>query len=71
MQNGALNRVTELIEAGADVNQRDSEMITLLHWAAINNKKEIVKYLIDKGAVVDAFGGSLWATPLNWATRLF
>lgn len=61
--------MTELIEAGADVNQPDSETVTLLHWAAINNRKDIVKYLIAKGAVVDAIGGELASTPLHWATR--
>ncbi|XP_012279856.1 palmitoyltransferase Hip14 isoform X1 [Orussus abietinus] len=68
-QYGALDRVTELVEAGADVNQPDSETVTLLHWAAINNRREIVKYLIAKGAVVDAIGGELASTPLHWATR--
>ncbi|XP_034948859.1 palmitoyltransferase Hip14 isoform X2 [Chelonus insularis] len=68
-QYGALERVTELVEAGADVNQPDSETVTLLHWAAINNRTEIVKYLIAKGANVDAIGGELASTPLHWATR--
>lgn len=43
--------------------------ITLLHWAAINNRIEIAKYLISKGAKVDAIGGVIRATPLYWATR--
>ncbi|XP_044582303.1 palmitoyltransferase Hip14 isoform X1 [Cotesia glomerata] len=68
-QYGALERVTELIEAGADVNEPDSETVTLLHWAAINNRTEIVKYLIAKGANVDAIGGELASTPLHWAAR--
>ncbi|XP_043267611.1 palmitoyltransferase Hip14 isoform X2 [Venturia canescens] len=68
-QYGALERVTELVDAGADVNQPDAETVTLLHWAAINNRKEIVKYLIAKGANVDAIGGELASTPLHWATR--
>lgn len=65
-----MDRVTELVEAGADVNQPDSETVTLLHWAAINNRKDIVKYLIAKSAIVDAIGGELASTPLHWATRL-
>ncbi|XP_076274210.1 palmitoyltransferase Hip14 [Rhynchophorus ferrugineus] len=68
-QYGAFARVKELIDAGYDVNQKDSETVTLLHWAAINNRKEIMKFLIDKGATVDAIGGELHATPLHWATR--
>ncbi|KAK9885661.1 hypothetical protein WA026_012424 [Henosepilachna vigintioctopunctata] len=68
-QYGAFSRVKELIEAGYNVNERDSETVTLLHWAAINNRKEIMAFFIDKGAEVDAVGGELNATPLHWATR--
>ncbi|XP_058459578.1 palmitoyltransferase Hip14 isoform X1 [Malaya genurostris] len=68
-QYGAIGRVKELIEAGWNVNQPDSETVTLLHWAAINNRKDIIKYFLDKGAIVDAVGGELNATPLHWATR--
>jgi len=68
-QYGALDRVKEIIEKGFDVNQRDEENITLLHWASINNRKEIVQFLIKKGSVIDAVGGELMSTPLHWATR--
>lgn len=68
-QYGAFTRVKELIEAGYDVNERDKETITLLHWAAINNRKEIMRFFIEKGAEIDAVGGELNATPLHWATR--
>ncbi len=43
--------------------------ITLLHWAAINNRIEIAEYLINKRAQIDAFGGELNSTPLHWAIR--
>lgn len=68
-QYGAITRVKELVEAGWDVNQPDTETVSLLHWAAINNRKDIIKYFLDKGATVDAIGGELQATPLHWATR--
>lgn len=68
-QYGAIARVRELVEAGWDVNQPDSETVTLLHWAAINNRREIIIYLLHKGAIVDAVGGELQATALHWATR--
>ena len=42
-QYGMLERVTELIEAGYDVNRMDHENVSLLHWAAINNRADIVK----------------------------
>lgn len=32
------------MEAGYDVRQPDKENVTLLHWAAINNRSELVKY---------------------------
>lgn len=68
-QHGIFERCRELIEAGQDVNERDSENVTLLHWAAINNRRDLVKYYINKGALVDAVGGELQSTPLHWATR--
>ncbi|XP_042222045.1 palmitoyltransferase ZDHHC17-like [Homarus americanus] len=68
-QYGAIERCKELIEGGYDINKRDNENVTLLHWAAINNRREIVRYYVSKGAVVDAVGGELMSTPLHWATR--
>lgn len=52
-----------------DVNQRDSEDVTLLHWAAINNKINIVDFYLNKGADINAIGGDLKSTPLQWAVR--
>lgn len=40
---GILERCKELVEAGYDVRQPDKENVTLLHWAAINNRSEMVK----------------------------
>lgn len=68
-QFGALDRCKELIEAGYDVRQPDKENVTLLHWAAINNRADLVKYYIAKGAVIDQLGGDLNSTPLHWAIR--
>lgn len=68
-QYGAFDRVQEIVQSGFDINQRDEENVTLLHWAAINNRKEIVQYFIKLGADIDAVGGELMSTPLHWATR--
>ncbi|KAM9410387.1 putative palmitoyltransferase ZDHHC13 [Pholidichthys leucotaenia] len=68
-QFGILERCKELVEAGYDVRQADKENVTLLHWAAINNRSELVKYYISKGAIVDQLGGDLNSTPLHWAIR--
>uniref|UniRef100_L7M222 Palmitoyltransferase n=1 Tax=Rhipicephalus pulchellus TaxID=72859 RepID=L7M222_RHIPC len=69
-QYGIFERCRYLVEVeGYNVNQPDAEDVTLLHWAAINNRREIVSFYISKGAVVDAIGGELRSTPLHWATR--
>lgn len=68
-QYGARERVEQLVEGGYDVNQRDDENVTLLHWAAINNRRELALYFLSKGAEVNAVGGELLSTPLQWATR--
>ncbi|XP_069021813.1 putative palmitoyltransferase ZDHHC13 [Embiotoca jacksoni] len=68
-QFGILERCKELVEAGHDVRQPDKENVTLLHWAAINNRSELIKYFIAKGAIVDQLGGDLNSTPLHWAIR--
>ncbi|XP_061670904.1 putative palmitoyltransferase ZDHHC13 isoform X1 [Syngnathoides biaculeatus] len=68
-QFGILDRCKELVEAGYDVRQLDKENVSLLHWAAINNRLELVKYYISKGAIVDQLGGDLNSTPLHWSIR--
>ena len=68
-QYGAFERVQEIVDEGFDVNQRDAENVTLLHWAAINNRREIVRFYVSRGANVDAVGGELMSTPLHWASR--
>lgn len=68
-QFGILDRCKELVDAGYDVRQPDKENVSLLHWAAINNRAEVVKYYMSKGAVIDQLGGDLNSTPLHWAIR--
>lgn len=46
-QYGVLERLRELVESDkCDPNQPDEENVYLLHWAAINNRIDIAKYLI-------------------------
>ncbi|KAK2704545.1 hypothetical protein QYM36_016821 [Artemia franciscana] len=66
---GVLERCKQLVEAGYNVNKRDAENLTLLHWASLNNRKEIVNYYISQNAVVDAVGGVVSSTPLHWAIK--
>ncbi|KAI2800575.1 Palmitoyltransferase zdhhc13 [Blomia tropicalis] len=69
-QYGQLELIQKLVEIDhLDVNVRDPENVTMLHWVAINNRLDVAKYLIAKGAIIDAIGGDLRSTPLHWATR--
>lgn len=71
-QSGDLATVKKLIETKAidvklDWNPRDK--ISGLHWAAINNRLAVAKYLISVGADVNAQAENLHSTPLHWAAR--
>jgi len=71
VQYNELDRVKQLIESNeAQVNRPDDEGCYLIHWAAINNHVEIIRYLISRGATVDIKGGTLQSTPLHWACML-
>lgn len=40
-----------LVKAGANINYKKSKtFLTPLHWACFNGDKQVVKYLLDKGA---------------------
>lgn len=47
---GDIDRVKELIVAGADVKATDQESRTLLWWAMINNQPQTFKLLLESGA---------------------
>ena len=60
----------EIVEGeGFDVRKPDEQNITILHWAAINNRKDLVTYYLSAGSIIDAIGGDLNSTPLHWAVR--
>lgn len=50
-------------------NITDNDGITLIHWAALNNRLATIKYLVSKGAHPDVPAGDMNATPLLWAAR--
>ena len=71
-QYGILERLKELIESGefnpfkSDFNKFDmknqmeySKQPTLLHWAAFNNRLDVVKYLLSLGLNINEIGGEL------------
>ena len=63
-------RCRYLVEVeGEDVAKGDQEGITVLHWAAINNRIAVASYFIQKGANPNVCGGELKSTPIHWATR--
>lgn len=43
VQYGVFDRVQELVDGGVDVNEMDKENVSLLHWASINNRTEIIR----------------------------
>ena len=60
---GKLDEVKSLLAEGVDVDCSDAFSCTGLFWAAANNHKSIVEYLIEKGANLNA-GAGVGGTPL-------
>ncbi|CAN6658702.1 hypothetical protein TRVA0_031S00210 [Trichomonascus vanleenenianus] len=54
---GDYDRAKELIEAGADVNDRDYAGNTAIHDAALKGHVKIVELLLDHGAIIDIRSG--------------
>ena len=67
-QNGDVNAVKALLDAGGNVNHRDETGRTLLTYAALNNHKEVAQVLLDKGADVNA-RNTTGETALSFAAR--
>ena len=53
-KDGDIQKVTELIASGADVDDRDGIGASALHWSTTNNHEKVVETLIDSGADVNA-----------------
>ena len=67
---GRVDQIRALIESGrANATDRDDGGTTPLHLAVITGRVPACAYLIDQGAPVNAFGGIVPATPLQWAAR--
>ena len=72
VKDGDADRVRELLDAGADVNVRESSkdrlQYTPLHWAAYLGDREIAEILISRGADLDAEDPA-YSTPLYLAAE--
>ncbi|KAG9450384.1 hypothetical protein H6P81_010349 [Aristolochia fimbriata] len=64
-----ISSMDKLIECGVDIDSRDKEGFTALHWAVIGKKEAVISHLLRKGAnlhVRDKDG----ATPLHYAVQV-
>lgn len=68
-QLGNLERVKELLSEQPELVQMPSpnDQVPALHWAALNDRVSICRYLLEQGASVNALGGEQWSTALHWA----
>ena len=46
--------ISDLIDEGADVNAKDKNKMTALHWAAYSGNPDLAKLIIAKGADINA-----------------
>jgi uncharacterized protein len=67
-RNGDLDRVRELLAAGAAVNEPEADGSTAALWAAYQSSPEMLAALIDAGADLNS-ANSLGVTPLLQAAR--
>jgi len=61
--------VRTLLQNGADANGAQADGLTALHWAAMNNSKEMVDLLLYAGATVKPLTRVGGYTPLHLAAR--
>lgn len=65
-RSGDTATVELLLQAGSDVNRRNAGGMTALSWAACANHPEVVKLLLDAGAMVNIPTTSCGATVDGW-----
>ena len=68
-QTGDIAEVRALLQQGAAVNAAQTDGLTALHWAAMNNHGEIIDVLLYAGATVKPLTRVGGYTPLHLAAR--
>ncbi len=66
---GDADAVRSLLREGADVNAPQGDGMTALHWAALQNRADLVDLLTDAGARIEAETRIGGFTPLHVASR--
>ena len=66
-RSGNLERITQIVDSGVDINSKTEYGSTALFFACDRGHLEVVKYLLKTGAEVDAKDSFYNATPLTWA----
>jgi hypothetical protein len=72
VQHGRTEEVISAVRedgSGLSAGAIDADGCSLMHWACINNRIDIVKHLVKCGAEVNVNGGILNESPLQWAAR--
>jgi hypothetical protein len=65
---GDLAKVRDILAVTpALLDAKDGEGATALHYAALNGRQEVVRYLVGQGANVNARDDRFNATPTGWA----
>ena len=64
---GDMEKLKQCLQDGIDINSQKDFGCTALHAAANGSKKDVVEFLISKGATVDAKGAYYDLTPLYYA----
>ena len=67
-QTGNLEIIREIVKNNYEIlSKPDADGIPPLHWAALNGRWLVCKYLLDHGVFVDALGGDQAAPAIHWA----
>jgi hypothetical protein len=67
-EKGAIEDVKAIAQSHPElVNQHDETGATALHYAAFGGHREVVRFLVQQGADINARDGQFGATPAGWA----